>query len=453
MAATPSIACRRSPRNPGQTVVGSDHCVAHNGRREVAKEESAMNGRRLGIGFIGSGFMNRFHARSLVGVRDADVTAVFSPTREHAESLAALCRELHVGDPKVRRSVTEMVADPAVDALWIATTNDTRVAVVEELIDAVRTGKGELIGVACEKPLARNLNEARRLVELVESTPLLHGYLENQVFAPSVTRGKEIVWRRAAPIAGRPYLARAAEEHSGPHEPWFWTGARQGGGVLNDMLCHSYEVARYLLTAPGEPREALTVAAVDAQIASLKWTRQEYADLLKEMTAGQVDYGKAPAEDFARAAVRLHGPAGETLLVEATTSWSFVGPALRLRTELLGPEYALQIDSLSTDLTVFMSRRVRGEAGEDLVEKQNAEQGLMPVIADEPAAYGYTAENRHMVRAFLEGRMPNENWRDGLAVVEVLMAAYKSAEEGRSIQFPVELGGFVPAVARGAWKG
>ena len=58
-------------------------------------------------------------------------------------------------------------------------------------------GNGELIGVACEKPLARNFAEAKRMVELIETTPLLHGYLENQVFAPSIVRGKEIVWRSA----------------------------------------------------------------------------------------------------------------------------------------------------------------------------------------------------------------------------------------------------------------
>ncbi len=212
-----------------------------------------MTRRSLGIGFIGAGFMNRFHAGSLAGVRDCDVTGVFSPTRAHAESLAALARDLGVGEPGVHGSIADLVGDPNVDALWIATTNDTRVAVVEEIVDAVKSGKGELIGVACEKPLARNLAEARRMVELIESTPLLHGYLENQVFEPAITRGKEIIWRRAVPIAGRPYLARAAEEHSGPHMPWFWSGERQGGGVLNDMLCHSYEAGRFLLTAPGEP--------------------------------------------------------------------------------------------------------------------------------------------------------------------------------------------------------
>jgi predicted dehydrogenase len=352
----------------------------------------------------------------------------------------------------VHGSVTELVQDPAVDAVWICSPNDTRVAVVEEIAEAVRGG-AELLGVACEKPLARTVAEARRVVELVERAGVPHGYLENQVFTPALTRGREIVWRRAVPIAGRPYLARAAEEHSGPHMPWFWRGDRQGGGVLNDMLCHSYEAARYLLTGPDEARDALTVVNVNAQIASLKWSRPEYVEQLKRDMGTEVDYARAPAEDFARATVRLRTPEGLPVIVEATTSWSFVGPGLRLRMELLGPEYSMQVDTLASELSVFLSRRVSGSEGEDLVEKQNAEQGLMPVVPDEPGSYGYVAENRHMVRAFLDGRTPDETWHDGLAVTEVLMACYLSAEQGRVVTFPEPaLETFVPAVARGEWR-
>ena len=82
------------------------------------------------------------------------------------------------------------------------------------------------------------------------------------------------------PIAGRPYLARAAEEHSGPHMPWFWNGRLQGGGVLNDMMCHSALLVRHLLTKPGEPLSTVKPVRVTGHIASLKWSRPAYAKKL-----------------------------------------------------------------------------------------------------------------------------------------------------------------------------
>jgi predicted dehydrogenase len=121
--------------------------------------------------------------------------------------------------------------------------------------------------------------------------------------------------------------------------------------------------------------------------------------------------------------------------------------------ELLGPEYALQINTLDSNLKVFFSRKVAGKAGEDLVEKQNAEIGLMPVVGNEESEYGYEAENRHMVQSFLKGTRPMENWSDGLNVTELLMAAYMSIEQEKTIPFPPPgLGTFVPAVAKGKWN-
>jgi predicted dehydrogenase len=140
---------------------------------------------------------------------------------------------------------------------------------------------------------------------------------------------------------------------------------------------------------------------------------------------------------------------GSEVVVEATTSWAYVGAGLRIQLELLGPEYAMEFSSLSTGLKIFMSRAVTGGEGEDLVEKQNAEQGLMPVLEDEAGVYGYTEENRHMVEAFRAGRMPAETFADGVAVVGMLMALYKSAEEGRTVLAGEDLLDFVPRVARG----
>ena len=106
------------------------------------------------------------------------------------------------------------------------------------------------------------------------------------------------------------------------------------------------------------------------------------------------------------------------------------GRGFRIQLELLGPEYSMEFSSLGTGLKVFISRAVKGAAGEDLVEKQNAEQGLMPALEDEAGVYGYTSENRHMVECFRTGVTPSETFRDGFAVTEILMALYRSAELG-----------------------
>jgi predicted dehydrogenase len=409
--------------------------------------------KRLGVGFIGSGFITRFHIQSFLAVRDADVLGVWSPNSKHAEEAAALARQLRVGDARAFRSIEEMVAAPEIDCLWICAPNHTRIENMEEITHTLEAGKGELVGLACEKPLARNVAEAKRMVELVEKTNLLHGYLEDQLFSPGIVRGREIIWARGAALTGRPYLARAAEEHSGPHMPWFWQGELQGGGVLNDMMCHSVEVVRFMLTKPGAPRSSVRLKKVSAQIASLKWSRPEYAELLKEMMGADVDYHKRPSEDFARATLQYEDEQGTPLIGEVTTSWSYVGAGLRLSMELLGPEYSLSMSSLDSGLKLFLSRKVKGDTGEDLVEKQNAEQGLMPVVGNEAAEYGYEGENRYFVDCFLEGKMPEENFHDGLEVTELLMTAYMSAEQERTIEFrPPDLDTYIPPVARGDWK-
>jgi len=410
--------------------------------------------KRLGVGFIGSGFNARFHIQGWTGVRDADVRGVYSPTRANAASACALAQGLNVGDAKPYKSIGDMVADPAIDAIWLTGPNHARIENVEEVVDAVERGRGTLRGIACEKPLARNVAEAKAVAKMVDRAGIAHGYLENQVFAPQIEHGRALLWARGAATTGRPYLARAAEEHSGPHKPWFWQGRLQGGGVLNDMLCHSALVVRHLLTKPGESLSTVRPVRITSHIASLKWTRPEYVKRLKREMGKEVDYARAPAEDFASATIEFETSDGHTVIGEATTSWSFVGAGLRLSAELLGPEYSMSWNSLDSGLKLFFSRAVQGREGEDLVEKQNAEMGLMPVVANEPAAYGYEAEDRHFVRAFLGLETPRLTFDDGVEVVQLLMAAYQSAEQGRTLAFPPKgLDKFVPKVATGEWKG
>jgi predicted dehydrogenase len=408
---------------------------------------------RLGIGFVGGGFITRFHVQSFVGVREADVRGVWSPNREHAEQVAKLARDIDVGACRAYASIADMVADPEIDALWICGPNHARIENVEEVVRAIESGRGTLRGLACEKPLARNLDEAIRVRDLAARVGLKTAYLEDQLFTPHVETGRSLLWARGAATTGRPYLARAAEEHSGPHTPWFWQGDLQGGGVLNDMMCHSVLLVRHLLTRPGEPLASVRPVKVTGKIASLKWSRPAYAQRLRETMGEAVDYAKRPSEDFASVTIEFETSDGERVLGEASTSWSYVGAGLRLSAELLGPEYSMQWNSLDSGLRVFFSRAVQGRAGEDLVEKQNAEVGLMPVVPAEAVVYGYEAENRHFARAFLGKEAPRLTFDDGVGVVEVLMTAYQSAEEERTLALPVpDLRSFRPAVAQGKWR-
>lgn len=404
-----------------------------------------MSEDRLGVGFIGAGFITReFHASTFKRIRDANVAGVMNPTLSKAEAVANKCRDASIGDPIATSDVQELVAEEEVDAIWVTSPNHTRVETVEIIIEEVKQGTAELDGIAIEKPLARTVSEAEEIVNLIEDTDLYHAYLENQVYMPAVTRMKELLWDTAYE-SGRPYLARSAEEHSGPHSTWFWDGRKQGGGVLNDMMCHSHKVNKHLLSPPSE--DDLEPVAVACDISTLKWGREEYADELAEEYG--VDYRESPSEDYASASVFYETPNGDLVVGEATNSWCFVGSGLRITIEMLGPEYSGTINTLNSGTDVFFSDAAAEDAGY-VVEKQEADRGTMPVLPQEGATYGYLDQNEHVVDAFRAGENAREDLYDGLEVAKIVSASYLAAERGERIRFDdSDLAGYVPEPARG----
>src|SRR5260370_17364029 len=81
---------------------------------------TSMSGKRLGVGFVGSGFNARFHLLAFQSVRDADVLGVWSPNHKHAQDMASVARKLDVGEAKPYRSLAEMIADPPPAALRLS---------------------------------------------------------------------------------------------------------------------------------------------------------------------------------------------------------------------------------------------------------------------------------------------------------------------------------------------
>lgn len=403
----------------------------------------------LKLGIIGAGFVAKFHARALMQVRSIEIAGITA--LKGAEALSKFVKNNGLGEGVVYPNATEMANH--VDAIAIYIPNYARVEMVEEIVAAVKKGAA-LKGVVCEKPLARNLKEARRMVELVNSVNLKTAYFENQIFMKPI-RTQLVQLEPQQRTMGPLSLTRSAEEHGGPHEPWFWDPTRQGGGVLLDMGCHSIAVGWYTLTPIGKPPTFLQPVAVSAETALLKWGLPQWREkLLKERG---VDYAKTPAEDFTTGMVTFKNPeTGQLVKAQFTDSWMFEKQGLRLFMDGMGPGYAFEVNTLKSSLEVFIGD-VAAEAvadAETALEKATASRGLLAVQYNEPDLYGYTDENEEMSAAFLAGKDAFLPWSYGVEVTKLVMAGYLSAERKKTIDLTdpdvlKELETYVPLIQQG----
>ncbi len=403
----------------------------------------------LRYGIVGGGFISAFQLRALRQVRGVEVAGLVS--RRPPEQLAAYVREHGLGEGRIFSSIKEMV--PHVDVVAIFAPNFARVEMVEELVDAVKAG-AKLSGVICEKPLARNLAEARRVLKLVDDARIPHAYFENQLHMKTMQVHRD----QLAPIMqtmGSPILTRSGEEHAGPHIPWFWDPVRQGGGVMSDMGCHCLAVGWYALTPPGKGVCFLQPQSVMADLSLLKWGQPRWQKELLEKHG--VDYSRAPAEDFATGMVTYKNPETQQLVKgQFTVSWMYDKQGLRLALDGIGPGYAFEMNTLRSPLEIFIGdAAAAGTSDSELaLEKSQASRGLLAVQNNEADLYGYTDENDDAVAAFSRGRAPMLDWHYGVEIVRLTMAAYLSAERRATIDLTdpktqKELENYVPLIQQG----
>ena len=405
----------------------------------------------LKLGMVGAGFVATFHARALTQVRSMEIAGITSLTKSRAEALSKMIKDNGLGEGIVYPSIGEMANH--VDVIAIYATNFVRLEMVEEIVDAVQSG-ADLKGVICEKPLARNVKEARRIVELVDEVGLKTAYFENQIFMkPIQTQLQQLEPQQKT--MGPLVLTRSAEEHGGPHEPWFWDPTKQGGGVLSDMGCHSIAVGWYLLNPIGKSATFMQPISISAECALLKWGLPEWRKKLLDERG--VDYAKTPAEDFTTGIVTYKNPeTGQIAKSQFTDSWMFEKQGLRLFMDGMGPGYAFEINTLNSSLEIFIGN-VAAEAvadAETALEKSTASRGLLAVQYNEPDLYGYTDENEDAAKAFLAGKDASLTWDYGLEITKLVMAGYMSSERQKTVdltdpKIQKELETFVPLIQQG----
>lgn len=333
------------------------------------------------IGMLGCGFIGEFHALGLRYVREAELVAGCDADAARREAFASRfgCRGI--------ASLDELCADRDVDLVVVSLPNHLHRDAVVQL---ARAGKA----IACTKPLGRNVGEAREMLAAVAEAGVFNAYLENIIFNPDVLRMGDMV--RAGAI-GRLTTVRAREGHSGPHAPHFWNAEVAGGGALLDMASHGAEYARFLFG------KDVPVAEVFAWGATL------------------VHGDRTTGEDNAMMVMRFADGRAATIDV----SWSSKG-GLEGRFEAYGDAGRLITDISVGSLKAFVER----PAGY-VVEKADVETGWIFPVPDEVRVHGHDLMMADVVRAFAEGRAPQETFADGFAVNAVLDAAYRSMRSGR----------------------
>ncbi|MDX1670942.1 MAG: Gfo/Idh/MocA family oxidoreductase [Balneolaceae bacterium] len=387
----------------------------------------------LKIGFIGSGFIAHFMAEAMKQVRNLELSAVYN--RGGAEDLANFAHKNNLGECNIYDSIAELCNN--CDAVAILAPNFVRVELVEEVVEAAKSG-APLKGIICEKPLGRTVEEAQKLVELADSADLLTAYFENQIHMKAINNALDQL-RPQQEAMGSFTLARSNEEHAGPHSGWFWDPTKQGGGVLSDMGCHSIAVSRHILTPPGKDPGFLQPVSVQADTSLLKWGQPRYRKQLKEKYG--VDYAETPAEDFCTGIVTFKNPeTGQIVKGQFTDSWMYDKQGLRLAMDGLGPGYAMEVNTLQSPLEIFIGDEAAAAVAdaETALEKSTASRGLLAVQPNEADLYGYVGELQDMADSFLKGEDALLDWDYGLETTKMVQAAYMAAERKTTIDLTSE---------------
>ena len=406
----------------------------------------------LRYGIVGGGFITAFQLRALQQIRGVEVAGFVS--KDPLDELVAFTHKHNLGEGRIYGSVREMVSN--VDVVAVFVPNFVRLEVVQEIVDAVKAG-APLKAIVCEKPLARTMAEARRIIELTRSVNLQTVYFENQVHMKALKATRQ----QLAPVMkslGSPLLVRSNEEHAGPHKGWFWDPRRQGGGVMSDMGCHCLAVGWHMLTPPDKPVNFLRPQSVQADLSLLKWGQPRWRKELLDKYG--VDYTKTPAEDFATGIVTYKNPeTGQLAKAQFTVSWMYDKQGLRLLCDGLGAGYGFEFNSLISSLQVFIGdvAAITLADTEAALEKQQASRGLLTIQPNEADLYGYTDENADLLAALTQGRPAMLDWEYGLEITRLNMAAYLSAERRQTVDLTdprilAELETYVPLIQQGRGK-
>ena len=141
---------------------------------------------------------------------------------------------------------------------------------------------------------------------------------------------------------------------------------------------------------------------------------------------------------------------------EATNSWMYDAPGLRLLMEAFGPGYSYTVNSLQSPAGLFISDAAATAVADSelALEKAQATRGALVLEPNEPDLYGYIAEWRDAISAFEQGKNALLDFEYGRLIAMLVMAAYMAHEKKQVIDLTdptvlKELESYVPLIQQG----
>ncbi len=309
------------------------------------------------ISMLGTGLIGDFYTATLHGQRGRDrVEVVYSRSPERGEAF----RE-RWSIPEATTDLRAAIEHPETDVVVVGVPNFMH----EEAI-SLAAGAGK--AVLCTKPLGRTAEEAKRMLEAVESAGVFAGYLEDLVYTPKTLKAIAAVEGGAI---GAVTWVRSRETHPGPHSAWFWDGRLTGGGAIIDLGCHCIEIIRNFVGKGNRPVAVMC-----------------HTDTLVHPISD---------EDNAIALIRFESGA----IGQFEVSWTFRG-GMDLRDEVAGTHGTIWLNHfLRTGFEMFTA----GGGSGYVAEKAETAAGWLFPVGDEASELGYVDMFSDMFRA-IEGRRP-----------------------------------------------
>ncbi|MBI3457570.1 MAG: Gfo/Idh/MocA family oxidoreductase [Candidatus Rokubacteria bacterium] len=382
----------------------------------------------VGIGFIGAGFAADLHAHAVAPLRGVkcEIRAVYSRTRERAEAFARKFGIPHVYTDHralLERRDIHLVTLPVVTSLHHVFAIDAAEAGKHVVVEKPLTGAfRDASGASRQAMFGEALAHADAILEACRRNRVMLGYAENFVYAPPVAK-----LRRLMDASGGTLLdLRAEESHSGSHAAYARRWVTAGGGSLLRMGSHPIGAAIHLKHYEGQRKRGapIRVRSVTAEVARLTELPAVQAEPKQWLVTDRED-----VEDWSAAILTFEDGTKATVMATDVS----LGGVKNLLTAYLSNGVVQVNITPNTTLQVYAPDGAIWR-DEYLTEKVETRAGWQFPSPDEDWMRGYPQEMADFVDAVREGREPLSGALLARETVEVIYAAYVSAEDGRRIE-------------------